>query len=59
VEKVMTLTDMDFPEQPRPADEDEEEDPEEFAEELGTDPTALEVDEYREMIGDPPPEPTE
>jgi hypothetical protein len=33
------------------------EDPEEFAEEAGTDPTPQEVDEYRERIGDPPPEP--
>jgi hypothetical protein len=49
----MTLTDMTVP-----PDEDEE-DPEEFAEEAGTDPTAQEVDEYREMIGDPPPEPSE
>ncbi len=39
---------------PEQADED---DPEEFAEEVGVDPTAQEVDEYREMIGDPPPEP--
>lgn len=54
----MTLTDETFSEQPLPVGEDEE-DPEEFAEEAGTDPTAQEVDEYREMIGDPPPEPRE
>lgn len=48
----------DLSEQPLPVGEDEE-DPEEFAEEAGTDPTAQEVDEYREMIGDPPPEPRE
>lgn len=36
-------------------------DPEEFAESVGVDPTAEEVDEYREQIGDPvpAPEPTE
>jgi hypothetical protein len=34
-----------------------EPDPEEFAEAVGVDPTADEVDEYRERIGDPPPEP--
>lgn len=36
----------------RPAD-----DPEEFAEHAGTDPTAVEVDEYREKIGDAPADP--
>jgi hypothetical protein len=30
---------------------------EEYAEAVGTDPTPQEVDEYRERIGDPPPEP--
>jgi hypothetical protein len=34
-----------------------EEDPEEFAEAVGVDPTAEEVDEYRKKVGDPPPEP--
>jgi hypothetical protein len=54
---VVTLTDEAFPEHPLPADDDlDEEDPEEFAEEVGPDPTAQEVDEYREMIGDPSPE---
>ncbi|HEV2777807.1 MAG TPA: hypothetical protein VGX25_00245 [Actinophytocola sp.] len=33
------------------------EDPEEFAEEVGVDPTPQEVDEYRERVGDPPPQP--
>jgi hypothetical protein len=50
---VIELTDA-YPES-FPADE---EDPaEELAQEAGVDPTAQEVDEYRELIGDPPPEP--
>jgi hypothetical protein len=37
----------------------ERDDPEEFAEAVGVDPTPQEVDEYQERIGDPPPEPEE
>jgi hypothetical protein len=40
-----------------PVEDVVEEDPEEFAEAVGVDPTAQEVDEYREKVGDPPPEP--
>ncbi|MGH8881830.1 MAG: hypothetical protein ACRD0P_31525 [Stackebrandtia sp.] len=35
------------------------EDAEKFAEESGVDPTPDQIDEYRERIGDPAPEPTE
>jgi hypothetical protein len=35
------------------------EDAEEFAEESGIDPTPDQIDEYRERIGDPAPEPVE
>jgi len=34
-------------------------DPEEFAEAAGTDPTPQEIEEYRDRIGDPSPEPVE
>jgi hypothetical protein len=34
-------------------------DAEEFAEEIGVDPTPDQIDEYRERIGDPAPEPVE
>jgi hypothetical protein len=34
-------------------------DAEEFAEEVGLDPTSEQIDEYRERIGDPVPEPVE
>jgi hypothetical protein len=40
---------------PISADQQTEEDPEGFAQDAGVDPTALEVDEYREMLGDLPP----
>lgn len=45
-----------YPEQyPLSADqESDEEDPEKLAREAGVDPTAQEVDEYRERIGDLP-----
>lgn len=39
---------------PLSADQEAEDDPERFAQEAGVDPTAQEVDEYREMLGDPP-----
>lgn len=48
----MALTDQTRPD-PSAA---EDEDPEEFAEQVGADPTAQEVDEYREMIRDPRPD---
>ena len=54
------LTEDAYPESfPLSADQETEDDPEGFAQEAGVDPTAQEVDEYREMIGDPPPEPEE
>lgn len=37
----------------------DDQDPEEFAEAVGVDPTSEEIDEYRELVGDPPPEPEE
>lgn len=37
----------------------QDDDPEEFAETVGVDPTVQEVDEYREKIGDPVPEPSD
>jgi hypothetical protein len=43
-----------YPHGAEPATDD---DPEAFAEEAGVDPTAQEVDQYLEMVGDPPPEP--
>jgi hypothetical protein len=53
------LTDA-YPESyPLSADEEAEDSPEAFAQEVGVDPTAQEVDEYREMIGDLPPDPPE
>lgn len=41
---------------PISADQESEDDPERFAQEAGVDPTAQEVDEYREMVGDLPAE---
>jgi hypothetical protein len=56
-EEAKALTQA-YPERyPIGADQESDEDPEKFAQEAGVDPTAQEVDEYREMIGDPPPEP--
>jgi hypothetical protein len=56
-EEVRAVTQA-YPERyPLSADQESGEDPEKFAQEAGVDPTAQEVDEYREMIGDPPPEP--
>ena len=40
-------------------DSSADEDPEQFAEEAGVDPTPQQVDEYRTRVGDPPPEPEE
>lgn len=46
------------PEAGKPPEDDEPpEDPEDFAEEAGTDPTPQQIEEYRERIGDPLPEP--
>ncbi|WP_198942853.1 hypothetical protein [Actinophytocola xanthii] len=46
-----------YPEQfPLSADQESDQDPEKFAQEAGVDPTAQEVDEYREMLGDSPTE---
>lgn len=46
-----------YPEQyPLSADQESDADPEKLAQEAGIDPTAQEVDEYREMIGDRPAE---
>jgi hypothetical protein len=46
-----------YPEQyPISADQESDEDPEKLAQEAGVDPTAHEVDEYRERIGDLPEE---
>ena len=42
-----------------PGPDEQPEDPEEFAEDAGTDPTPQQIDEYRERIGDPLPEPEE
>jgi hypothetical protein len=57
--EVRKLTDA-YPESfPLSADEEDEGSPEAFAQEAGVDPTAQEVDEYREMIGDLPPDPSE
>jgi hypothetical protein len=51
-----TMTD-NYPEDyPLSADQESEEDPEKLAQEAGIDPTAQEVDEYREKIGDAPTE---
>ncbi|MFC4857866.1 hypothetical protein [Actinophytocola glycyrrhizae] len=53
---MIQLTDA-YPESyPLSEDEETENDPEGFAREAGVDPTAQEVDEYREMVGDLPPE---
>jgi hypothetical protein len=46
-----------YPQQyPLSADQESDEDPEKLAREAGVDPTAQEVDEYRERIGDLPAE---
>jgi hypothetical protein len=54
---VREVTDA-YPESfPLSEDQENGDDPEKFAQEAGIDPTAQEVDEYREMVGDPPPAP--